>query len=297
MTLSELLRSVWSLLNEPALDALAVLLPVNCSGCGRPDRALCSRCRSALAPRPTRVDDTGAPSPIWASLDYSGAARAMLLAYKDRGRTDAAAVLAVALRASVAAALTAAPAHAVAGGVVLVTVPSTRAAFRKRGYHPTAAALRRAGLRPAATHGSLRLRRQGFDQAGLTAAERTRNRAGSFVASPRLAGRACLIVDDIVTSGATAREAIRAIDAVGGRVVGVAAIAHTALRRVQGRSPDLRSQRSADPPGLPVHFAARRHYGGPKGVDDSPFVIRASDTSDQGGRNGHQHHRTKPGHH
>jgi orotate phosphoribosyltransferase len=41
-----------------------------------------------------------------------------------------------------------------------------------------------------------------------------------------------LIVDDIITSGATAREAIRAIEATGGRVVGVAAIAHTALRRI-----------------------------------------------------------------
>ena len=296
MSFFELLRSVWSLLREPMLDALAVLLPVNCSGCGRPDRALCSRCVSALAPRPTRVGDIGA-APVWASLDYSGTPRAMLLAYKERGRTDAVAALAVALRASVGAALAAAPADAVAGGVVLVTVPSTRAAFRKRGYHPTAAVLRRAGLRPVATYRSLRLRRQGLDQAGLTAAQRARNRAGSFVASPRLAERPCLIVDDIVTSGATAREATRAIEAAGGRVVGVAAIAHTARRQVHTRSQDPRSQPSADPSGLPVHFVARQHYGGPKGVDDSPFVIRASDTSDQGGRNGHQHHRTKPGHH
>ncbi|MEO7017992.1 MAG: phosphoribosyltransferase family protein [Leifsonia sp.] len=232
MTFAVLSRSVLALLRDPVLDALAVLLPVECSGCGRPDRALCASCESALAPRPALVDDTGAAPPVWASLEYSGAPRAVLLAYKDRGRTDAMAALALALRASVAAALAAAPAHAVAGGVVLVPVPSTRAAFRKRGYHPTAAALRRAGLRPAAPRRSLRLCRQGLDQAGLTAAERARNRAGSFVASPRLSGRACLIVDDIITSGATAREAIRAIEAAGGRVVGVAAIAHTALRRI-----------------------------------------------------------------
>jgi adenine/guanine phosphoribosyltransferase-like PRPP-binding protein len=51
-----------------------------------------------------------------------------------------------------------------------------------------------------------------------------------MVASRRLHGRDCLVVDDILTTGATAREAIRAIDSAGGRVVGVAVIAHTERR-------------------------------------------------------------------
>jgi hypothetical protein len=93
------------------------------------------------------------------------------------------------------------------------------------------------------------------------------------------------------------REATRAIEAVGGRVVGVAAIAHTALRRPPRQTRASLSERSGDPPSLHVHFGARPHYGSRKGVDDPPFVIRARDTSDQGGRNGHQHRRTKPGHH
>jgi predicted amidophosphoribosyltransferase len=297
MTFSSILRIAAPLIRGAVLDALAVLLPVTCSGCGRADRSLCSRCLNALTPRPAPVGDAGAGPPVWASLDYSGVARSVLVAYKDGGRTDAVAPLARALRASVAAALTAVPPPDRAGGVVLVTIPSTMAAFRKRGYHPTAAALRRAGLRPVPARRALRLERQGSDQAGLTAQQRKRNRAGSFAASPRLASRSCLIVDDIVTSGATVREAARAIEAVGGRVVGAAAIAHTALRRAHRQTGNSLSERSADTPPLPVHFGARRHYGSPKGVDDPPFVIRASDTSDQGGRNGHQHRRTKPGHH
>ncbi|WP_431280391.1 ComF family protein [Leifsonia poae] len=277
------------------LDALAVLLPVACSGCGGADRSLCGTCLRALAPKPAAVHDSGAGPPVWASLDYSGVARAVLVAYKDGGRTDAVAPLAVAVRASVAAALASLPAVDRAAGVVLVTIPSTRAALRKRGYHPTAAALRRAGLAPARR--SLTLKRQGSDQVGLTSRQRERNRTGSFVASQKLSGRLCLIVDDIVTSGATVREAARAIEAVGGRVVGAAAIAHTALRRAHRQTRDSRSEPSGDPPTLQVHIEAGGHYGSRKGVDDPPFVIRARDTSDQGGRNGHQHRRTKPGHH
>lgn len=235
MTFASLAGLLLVALREAVLDALAVVLPVECSGCGDPDRALCRTCHRALRPRPQPVPDTGEGPAVWAALDYSGVTRAVLLAYKDRGRTDASGALAWALRASVSAAIAESSPTARAGGVVLVTIPSTRAAFRTRGYHPTAAVLRRAGLRSARSRRALRLLRQGADQAGLSAIERVGNRSGSFVASPALAGHACLIVDDIVTTGATIREAARAIEAVGGRVIGGAAIAHTALRRGGGR--------------------------------------------------------------
>ncbi|WP_223694698.1 ComF family protein [Leifsonia poae] len=238
MTANVLLRLLLVAAREAALDALAILSPVACSGCGAPDRSLCPACRHALRPRPQPVLDAAIGPPIWAALDYSGVVRAVVPAFKDKGRTDAVVVLARALRSAVAAAVAAAGAAGApepeAGPVLLVTIPSTRAAFRKRGYHPTSFALRRAGLRPARP--GLRLTRQGSDQAGLSAAEREGNRSGSIAASPALAGRRCLIVDDIVTTGATVREATRAIEAVGGRVIGVAAIAHTALRRPHSRS-------------------------------------------------------------
>ena len=279
---------------EAVFDAASVLFPVSCSGCGAPDRALCRACRRALDPRPAIVHDVDAPMPIVAALPYSGAVRAVVLAYKDHGRTDAGAALGGALRAAVLEALAVSRRSGAPGRVVLVTIPSTRAAFRRRGYHPTALLLRRARL-PAARR--LRLSRRPADQAGLSAAERARNRSGTFVAPRRLAGRDCIVVDDIVTSGATVREAARAIEAVNGTVIGVAAVAHTVLRRTRSRSQAEPSDHSANRSASPVHIRARRHYGGRKGVDDPPFVIRASDTSDQGGRNGHQHHRTKPGHH
>ena len=255
MTAIELVRES---IRESVLDAVAVVLPVACSGCGAADRAVCSACAAALAPRPRllTLTETGGP-PAWAALDYEGVPRRVLLACKDGGRTDAAPALARALRSAVHAAMAESDIAALGvggrtgtggGGALLpVLVPSTREAFRQRGYHPTGLILRRARILVPPLWRALRLARQTADQAGLSRVEREGNRRGSLVASRRLHGRNCLIVDDILTTGATAREAARAIDAVGGRAVAIAVIAHTALRGTRGGSRSSQSEHSADP--------------------------------------------------
>lgn len=110
-----------------------------------------------------------------------------------------------------------------------VVIPSTRRAWRRRGFHPTMLVLRRARLLVPPLWHALRLTRQTADQADLSRNDRAHNRAGSMSASSRLAGRSCLIVDDILTTGSTIKEATRAIHAVGGSVLGAATIAHTPL--------------------------------------------------------------------
>lgn len=221
---------------DALLDAAAILLPVRCAGCAAPDRAVCERCLAAMRASP--VPRTVGPLAVWAGLEYDGAARAVLLAFKERGRTDAAGVLAAALRAAIVAAQResrAAPdggsARRGRGAALLpVLIPSTRQAWRRRGYHPTGLVLARARILVPPLWRALRLTRQTVDQAGLSGTARAANRRASMVASPRLRGRACLLVDDIVTTGATLREAARAVEAAGGTVVGAAAIAHTPLR-------------------------------------------------------------------
>ncbi|NEN07052.1 ComF family protein [Diaminobutyricibacter tongyongensis] len=220
---------------EAVLDALAVLAPTECSGCGEPDRALCASCREALEPVPALVE---LPEfRVWAALDYASAPRAVLLAFKDGGRTDAARALGAALRASVVAALHDAALHDAAprdaaprdgpGGVHIATVPSSREAFRRRGYRPVELLLARAGLRSERV---LRPVRPTADQASLGVAQRALNRAGSLRAVPRAAGRSYLLVDDILTTGSTLREAARALRAAGARVVGGAVVARTERR-------------------------------------------------------------------
>lgn len=210
------------------LDAWAVLMPTQCSGCGTPDRALCASCLSALRAQPRaayREDLT-----VWSALEYTEVVGRVLVAYKDGGRTDAAPALAAALRGAVAAALAAADDPCPAqppGGIVLVTVPSTRRAWRARGFHPVNLLLRRAGLR-----GNTLLRPHAgvADQVGLGRQQRLDNRSGSLVATRPLAGCRIVLVDDIVTTGATLLEARRAVRQAGGEVVGAATVAETRRR-------------------------------------------------------------------
>ncbi|WP_104082815.1 ComF family protein [Cryobacterium sp. Y11] len=226
-------------LTRASLDAWAVALPTECSGCGRADRALCAACRRALQPdvHPVTRDDVL----IWSALTYEGVARQVIAAYKDGGRTDAAAALAMPLRAAIVAALAAVPSSAVPSsmrpdsaasrvprlidpGVYLVTVPSSRSAWRLRGYHPVDTLLHRAGLRATPL---LAQRGDTVDQVGLGRAARAANKSRSLLARHPLDGFAVILVDDIVTTGATLLEARRAVFAAGGTVVGLATLAET----------------------------------------------------------------------
>jgi predicted amidophosphoribosyltransferase len=218
---------MWPAVHSALLDAWAVLAPVECAGCGAPDRGLCDACRAEIAgPEPKRdplARPDGRELEVWHALDYEGIARRALLAFKDGGRTDAAPPLARALRGAIRAALAAAPQQA-RGRVELAAIPSTRAAFRRRGYAPVHLLLRKAGYREAPL---LRAVRQTRDQAELGTAARFANRDRSLVARAAASPGAVLLIDDIVTTGATVLEADRAFREAGYEVVGVAALART----------------------------------------------------------------------
>lgn len=217
----------WSVWRPAFSDALAVLAPVECAGCGAPDRSLCDECRLSLAARGWCRDLDGVP--VWAALGYVGVVRRAILSLKEHGRTDVASALARPLEAVLARVVAALAAER--GGVapLLVTVPSTWRARRTRGFDPVPVLLARSGLRAERV---LRRVRSSPVQKGLDVAGRERNRAGSLVARRNLSGCRFVLVDDVVTSGATAREAIRAVRQAGGDVLAVVALAAT--QRVDG---------------------------------------------------------------
>jgi ComF family protein len=218
-------------LRDAVLDALAVLLPVECAGCGADDRAICRDCRVALEPA-ARVRELGDGLRVWAGLGYEGVARAAMLALKRDGRTDAARALAPAL----AAAVHGARAGVLAGReaaqpfetpLVIVPIPGSRRAYRRRGYDPVRLLAARAGVgstrvfAPARPHAA---------QKTLGVAERERNLRGVFRVRRTVAGRRILLVDDVVTTGATLREAARVLREAGAEVVAAAVVASTPRR-------------------------------------------------------------------
>jgi ComF family protein len=207
-------------LRDALLDALALVLPVECAGCGAPDRSLCDSCLGAFA-APVQRRRLADATPVFCALDYAGPVRLAIIALKENGRTDVARALAVPLARAMAEAVPHPP------GIETLPVPTSRTAFRRRGYDPLALLLRRAGARTAA---ELAHTRRAAQQKRLAVDERASNRAGSLRSKRRLDGRRFLLVDDILTTGSTLAEAARAVRAEGGEIVAAATLAYTQKR-------------------------------------------------------------------
>jgi predicted amidophosphoribosyltransferase len=199
-----------------------LVLPRTCGGCGLPGPVLCLSCR-ALLTRPRLAQPRRHPGgfpPTVAAGAYAGPVRPAVLAFKEHGRAELAGPLGQALALAVAAVLSGVPDGA-GGPVLLVPVPSSAAAVRRRGRDhvreladAASTELRAAGL-PATTVRLLgRASGRGVrDSAGLDAVARRANLAGRFRRLPGTwppDGRVVL-VDDVATSGATLTEAAHAL--------------------------------------------------------------------------------------
>lgn len=198
-----------------------LVLPAECAGCRAPGAGrLCVACLASLsALRAHPVRPTPAPSglpPCVAMGGYDGVLRDTLLAYKERGRYRLAEPLGDLLAGSVIGALDVLRAPA-GTPVLLVPVPDSATAARERyGDH-----MRRLALRAAR-----RLERVGWptgvaapvtarpraDSAHLGTADRAAVAAGAFAARTRVLrqvaeaqrrGAVPVLLDDIVTTGAT----------------------------------------------------------------------------------------------
>ncbi|PZO58234.1 MAG: phosphoribosyltransferase [Leifsonia xyli] len=209
---------------DAAFAVLGLFLPVECLGCGRPDRALCRACRADLAARPRRVRLVAGVR-LDAAFEYEGLVRTLLLELKLRSRVDVARPLGGRFGTLVRAALAEAPA-----GTVVLRVPPSRAGARRRGFDPVLLLLARGGVRGTGRLRRVRVRGRGGPADGgpgqkeRTAIERVAATVGTLRAHG-VEGRDVVLVDDVVTTGVTMAEGVRAVRAAGGRVVRCVAVA------------------------------------------------------------------------
>ncbi|BAX91358.1 hypothetical protein MSG_01199 [Mycobacterium shigaense] len=170
-----------------------------------------------------RVD---AGVPVFALGRYAGARRQAILAVKEHGRGDLVPPLARALATGVHRLLSWGMVEA---PLTIVPAPTRRQAARRRGGDPVTriATHAVAGHPEIGVAAALRLRALTRDSAGLGSAARQRNIAGRAVLRRRAmpSDPEVLVVDDVVTTGATARESARVLAAAGVRVAGVLALA------------------------------------------------------------------------
>lgn len=227
-------------LPPPALFLRSELSPIVCMSCHKRGNFICENCYTRLPFISPSLACRNCASPYgWLSctacdepweltqtssvLELSPLVRRMITDFKDRGELRLAVVIAALLSSYVMQLLdeddASARAHAFLHPDCVCFVPATALAYRRRGFDHMELVAKNFCAYTRLPFADIALRPQAADQRKLSRSARLANLSGSISILKDCSGLSFLILDDVITTGASIRELASALRARGAREV------------------------------------------------------------------------------
>jgi ComF family protein len=213
-------------------ELLNILMPARCVWCRDLGSVICQACASKLklTPRPiSRLELHG-----FAIHEYSNSIATLIHEYKENQQFS--------LAKNIAEAMLPAIGNFDLDNAALVPMPSKKSSFAKRGFNP-AELLARQIVKLAAhefkvripVSRCLKINRAVGDQAALSGESRRTNLIGSMKNQGFPTGFSAVLIDDVITTGSTLREASRCLTEAGVKVQGFLTFAETPPQNIRKR--------------------------------------------------------------
>lgn len=201
-----------------------LLFPTSCLLCQSTGEGLCASCDLKILRQRERLNLC--ERDLWAAAHYGDELAQVILLAKEKNNSIARNFL---VNLLVETFMRATKDFTEPLTVTLIPIPSSKSANRKRGYRHSfllakglAARVENSSSHRVAVVEVLRVNRRIADQSNLSKSERVKNLSGAYSAKTRLppfsgtaVGSVVFLIDDLVTSGTSVREGVRALKEAG----------------------------------------------------------------------------------
>lgn len=209
-------------------------------------RFICQACLKGLKPQTPILVSLGLGQDVSNHIrcisicPYEGTARQAIRAFKYQDKQELASDLARTLEAGMESLLKPANQPNKRSGIVLIAVPLHQTKLEERGFNQSELITRELSKRTGIRYDTRALirARATTPQYGLTKGERAINVNSAFKANQRAKNKNVILVDDVLTSGATAAACAQALLEAGAESVSVLTIARALLRSEKSISPE-----------------------------------------------------------